>query len=62
MTGGIMSRFWGPRYFELAKNWAPTAAVFGASAGAVGLYLTDWKVIVRYIPYYGGKFQEPKEE
>jgi ubiquinol-cytochrome c reductase subunit 10 len=35
-----------------------STAVFGASVAVLGLYFTDWKVIVRYIPYYGGKFKE----
>ncbi|XP_076465516.1 cytochrome b-c1 complex subunit 10-like [Babylonia areolata] len=60
--GGMLARLVGPKYLELARTWAPTATVFGTTAGALGLYFTDWKVIVAYIPFYGSKFQEPKQE
>lgn len=42
----------------------PSLAAFGATGIIAVLYLTDWKVTNRYIPYYGGKFEpeEPSKE
>uniref|UniRef100_A0A8D0QCG5 Uncharacterized protein n=1 Tax=Sus scrofa TaxID=9823 RepID=A0A8D0QCG5_PIG len=40
----MLSRFLGPRYRELARNWIPTASMWGA-VGAVGLvWATDWRL------------------
>lgn len=36
-------------------------ATFGAGGSLLGLYLSDWKAVVAYIPYYGGKFPAPEE-
>ncbi|KAI5930924.1 Cytochrome b-c1 complex subunit 10 [Manis javanica] len=36
----MLSRFLGPRYRELAKNWVPTVSMWGA-VGTVGLTLLE---------------------
>ncbi|XP_024887934.1 cytochrome b-c1 complex subunit 10-like [Temnothorax curvispinosus] len=46
------------KHAELASKWTPTAVAYGATAWLGLLYLTDWKVVVRYIPFYGSKFEE----
>lgn len=33
-----------------------TLSTFGAGGVLAGLYLSDWKAVVAYIPFYGGKF------
>lgn len=43
---------------RLAKNWGPSAAVYGATLTVLGIYVTDWKVVSTKIPYYGKKFEE----
>nr|XP_045014896.1 cytochrome b-c1 complex subunit 10-like [Jaculus jaculus] len=52
------SRFMGPCYRELAKNWMPTASMWGA-VGTVGLVrATDWRLILDWVPYINGKFKK----
>lgn len=48
----------GKKHVELAGRWAPSAFTYGATATLAMLYFTDWKVVVQYIPFYGGKFKE----
>ena len=38
---------------------APTAAAFGTTAGMAFLWMTEWQVVLRYVPGYGSKFDEP---
>ncbi|XP_011167737.1 cytochrome b-c1 complex subunit 10 [Solenopsis invicta] len=45
------------KHVELATKWTPTVMAYGAGASLALLYFTDWKVVVRYIPFYGIKFQ-----
>ncbi|KRZ72384.1 Histone deacetylase 11 [Trichinella papuae] len=35
-------------------------AMYGAVGAICGIYITDWNVIIRYIPFYGNKLKEPK--
>ncbi|XP_028139690.1 cytochrome b-c1 complex subunit 10 [Diabrotica virgifera virgifera] len=48
----------GKKHIEIAQQWIGSAAAFGAVAGVTLCYVTDWRVIVDYIPYYNGKFKE----
>ncbi|XP_014483298.1 PREDICTED: cytochrome b-c1 complex subunit 10-like [Dinoponera quadriceps] len=45
-------------HFELAGKWLPTAMTYGTGASLTFLYLTDWKVVLQYVPFYGSKFDE----
>lgn len=45
---------------DVSKRWAPSAMTFGACAGVMFLYFTDWKLFMDKVPFYRKKF-EPKE-
>ncbi|XP_024214774.1 cytochrome b-c1 complex subunit 10 [Halyomorpha halys] len=45
----------------LLPKWIPSLSLFGASAGAAVCYATDWKLVLEYMPYYGGKFKTEEE-
>jgi len=51
----------GPRYVNLIKLWVPSLATYGGTAALLGLLFTDWKVTNRFIPFYGGKFDEKRD-
>lgn len=36
----------------------PTAMTYGAGATFAMLYMTDWKVVLQYVPFYNSKFEE----
>ncbi|OCU00418.1 hypothetical protein XELAEV_18006192mg [Xenopus laevis] len=60
IAGTMIARVLGPRYQQLAKNWAPVLATWG-SVGAVGLiWATDWRLFLDYVPYVSGKFKDEK--
>lgn len=48
----------GPKQAEQATKWISSAMGFGGAAALFGCYLTDWKIIVAYIPFYGSKFDD----
>ena len=50
-------RAFGRKHIELLSAWTPTAATFGATAGAALVYFTDWKLVLQYVPYINGKFK-----
>ncbi|XP_012500904.1 PREDICTED: cytochrome b-c1 complex subunit 10 [Propithecus coquereli] len=54
----MLTRFLGPRYRELARKWMPTVSLWG-TVGAVGLvWMTDWRLILDWVPYINGKFKK----
>merc|ERR1712243_11258 len=44
-------------YGKLGKPWLSTAAVWGGCLAALGVYMTEWKVITENIPFYNGKYK-----
>jgi Ubiquinol-cytochrome C reductase complex, 6.4kD protein len=35
---------------------------FGAAGGLTVLYMTDWKAVLKFVPFYGSKFPVEEEE
>ncbi|XP_042106956.1 cytochrome b-c1 complex subunit 10-like [Ovis aries] len=53
----MLTRFLGPRYHWLARDWVPPVSTRGAM-GTVGLaWATDWRLILDWVPYVNGKFK-----
>ncbi|XP_035146225.1 cytochrome b-c1 complex subunit 10 [Callithrix jacchus] len=54
----MLTRFLGPRYRELLKNWWPTAYTWGAVSTVGLVWATDWRLILDWVPYINGKFKK----
>ncbi|CAH1393529.1 unnamed protein product [Nezara viridula] len=49
------------KILDILPKWIPSLTFFGASAGAGICYATDWRLVLEYMPYYGGKFKTEEE-
>ena len=59
--GGLHSAY-GPAQKARARALAPGAAAFGVAAGIGFCWALDWKVVMRYFPYYGSIYLLVKNE
>jgi len=46
----------GKKHMEIAKLWTGSMGVFGGTVGALFLYISDWKAVMGYVPFYASKF------
>ncbi|XP_012277096.1 cytochrome b-c1 complex subunit 10-like [Orussus abietinus] len=54
---GILQRL-GKRHAEILVSWFPSLATYGVTGTLGLLYFTDWKAVIKYIPFYSGKLSE----
>ncbi|XP_068029871.1 cytochrome b-c1 complex subunit 10 [Anomalospiza imberbis] len=53
----MLGQLLGPRYAELLRTWTPTVVAWGGVAGVGVIWATDWKLVLQYVPYIGGKYK-----
>lgn len=46
----------GRYYAKVGKNWIPTAGAWATGGGIAFLFLTDWKVVTKRIPFIKDKY------
>ncbi|XP_029970033.1 cytochrome b-c1 complex subunit 10 [Salarias fasciatus] len=54
----MLGKVIGNKYMAIAKSWVPTLAIWGTTGGVALVYLTDWRVVLDYVPYINGKFKK----
>uniref|UniRef100_A0A8C3CH63 Cytochrome b-c1 complex subunit 10 n=1 Tax=Cairina moschata TaxID=8855 RepID=A0A8C3CH63_CAIMO len=42
---------------SMVLSWTPTLFTWGGVAGAGVIWITDWKLVLQYVPYIGGKYK-----
>ncbi|XP_078235214.1 cytochrome b-c1 complex subunit 10 [Pogona vitticeps] len=52
-----LMKFMGPRYFQLFRHWSPTVATWSSMTAVAVVWMTDWKLVLQYVPWIGGKFK-----
>nr|NP_001408958.1 Uncharacterized LOC130406846 [Spodoptera frugiperda] len=51
----------GKKQIEQLSQFSMSAAAYGAGSLVTLLYITEWKAVCKYIPFFNGaeKFQDP---
>jgi len=47
-------------YYPCSFLRVPTLSAWGIAGGLTVLYLTDWKVIMKHVPFVGKKYEHEK--
>jgi len=45
-----------PITMQSLKAMIPSAVGYGSTLAMLGLYLTDWQLVLQFMPFYNGKF------
>nr|XP_020471814.1 cytochrome b-c1 complex subunit 10-like [Monopterus albus] len=54
----MLSKVIGPKSASIARAWS-TSMSFWGTVGFIGLvHITDWRLILDYVPYINGKFKK----
>ncbi|KAJ4937418.1 cytochrome b-c1 complex subunit 10-like [Gymnodraco acuticeps] len=60
ISAEMIAKVVGTKYVSIAKTWIPTLAVWGSVGGVALVHFTDWRMILDYVPYISGKFNNDK--
>lgn len=59
-------KLFGPKHKQILSLFVPSATTYGITSFIFLCYLTEWKVVMQYVPLYRQKYvqqpQEPKEK
>ncbi|KAJ3665067.1 hypothetical protein Zmor_000581 [Zophobas morio] len=51
----------GPNQIKILMGFVPSAICYSLASLVLVVYLTDWRPVVRYLPYYNGRFADEDE-
>ncbi|XP_037105125.1 cytochrome b-c1 complex subunit 10-like [Syngnathus acus] len=60
VLNNILSKVVGAKYVTIVRTWIPNLMGWGTVGGVALVYVTDWRLILDYVPYIRGKF--PKDD
>uniref|UniRef100_A0A4P6DAI2 Putative ubiquinol-cytochrome c reductase complex n=1 Tax=Rhodnius prolixus TaxID=13249 RepID=A0A4P6DAI2_RHOPR len=45
----------GQKHAHLVLKWLPSAGLYGLAGAFLVIYVSEWKVITKYLPFYGSR-------
>ncbi|XP_077440420.1 cytochrome b-c1 complex subunit 10-like [Vanacampus margaritifer] len=54
----MLNKLFGARNVTILRTWVPNLVTWGTVGGVALVHFTDWRVILDYVPYIGGKFHK----
>lgn len=48
----------GAKHVKIAICYLPSLLVYTAATAIVSIYIAEWKSVLRYLPFYGGKYDD----
>lgn len=49
-------RIIGPKHVKILMQFLPSAVVYSVTSLILVTYVSDWKTVLQYVPYYNGKY------
>lgn len=46
----------GPKHFSILRNFVPSIITYTFATALIITFMTDWKTVLQYLPYYNGKY------
>lgn len=51
-------RMLGPKHLKIAICYLPSLITYTLATAIVTVYIADWKALLRYVPFYRGKYDD----
>lgn len=51
-----------PKHVNILKQFMPSVLCFGVTSFLFVSYISDWRAILQYLPYYNGKYELQADE
>ena len=52
----------GPKQLESLKLYRNSAILFGVGGSILACYALEWKAVLRFLPYYNGKYKDSEDK
>lgn len=55
-------RILGPKHFAIFRSYIPSLIIYGITTVIYTVYITEFKTVLQYLPYYNGRYVEPVKD